>query len=102
MNVTRAAAERPLTTLDELRLSRRHWLSPVEVAHYVGCCLDTVYRAIHSGRLKAKRMGRRWKIQRDWVDDGFLQTGSMPSSAASSALTAEQHGLSDACGAKEP
>lgn len=73
MNTSRVRALGPLTPIEQIQLRRGDWLTAIHVAHYVGCCLDTVYRAIKRGDLRAVRMGRRWRIRRDWVDEGFLR-----------------------------
>ena len=38
-------------------------LRPRQVAHAVGCSLDTVYRAITAGELEARRLGHRGSIR---------------------------------------
>jgi excisionase family DNA binding protein len=74
MNSSRLKALGPLSRADRLSITRGDWLSPIQVAHYIGCCLDTVYRAIKRGQLRAVRFGqKRWKIRREWVDEQFLK-----------------------------
>jgi excisionase family DNA binding protein len=73
MNSSRLKALGPLPPIDRLSLAKGDWLSPIQVAHYIGCCLDTVYRAIKRGQLRAVRFGqKRWRIRREWVDEQFL------------------------------
>jgi excisionase family DNA binding protein len=47
-------------------------LKPSDVAAYLGCCVDTVYRAIKTGRLRAMRLGREYRIKKEWIDNGAL------------------------------
>ncbi len=39
-----------------------------EIADLLGVCSRTVYNAIRAGRLKAKRLGRLWRLKRAWVE----------------------------------
>ena len=39
-----------------------------EIADLLGVCSRTIYNAIRAGRLKAKRLGRLWRLKRAWVE----------------------------------
>ncbi len=39
-----------------------------EIAELLGVCSRTIYNAIRAGRLKAKRLGRLWRLKRAWVE----------------------------------
>ena len=40
-----------------------------EIADLLGVCSRTIYNAIRSGRLMAKRIGRLWRVKKKWVDE---------------------------------
>lgn len=48
-------------------------LSPREVAEVARVDIDTVYRAIKSGLLPARRVGRQWRIEREHVLAGWVR-----------------------------
>ena len=48
-------------------------LSPREVAEVARVDIDTVYRAIKSGLLPARRVGRQWRIEREHVLAGWIR-----------------------------
>ncbi|MDH6245536.1 helix-turn-helix domain-containing protein [Mycobacterium sp. OTB74] len=39
------------------------------VAEELGICKETVLRAIRSGRLRAMRIGRGYRIRASWIDE---------------------------------
>ncbi len=47
------------------------YYTPDEVADLLGTCRRTVYNAIRSGRLQARRLGggRHYRIKWEWVED---------------------------------
>lgn len=54
------AAESDPTTADEV-------LRPDSTAAYLKLSLPTVMDLIHSGDLKAARVGRQWRIRKQWI-----------------------------------
>jgi excisionase family DNA binding protein len=54
----------------DVRLSP--WWTVDEAATYLRCARVTVYRAIKSGRLRARKFGREWRTRREWIDQGAL------------------------------
>ncbi len=56
-------------TLDE----RERWMDVEEVAQYLNLHLMTVYRMLQSGVLPAKKVGGRWRINRQELD-AWLET----------------------------
>ncbi len=48
------------------------WWTADEAAKYLRCARVTVYRAMKSGRLRAKKNGRGWLTRREWIDDSAL------------------------------
>jgi len=48
------------------------WWTADEAATYLGCARVTVYRAMKSGRLRAKKFGREWRTRKEWIDQGAL------------------------------
>ncbi len=51
-----------------------NWMTVREAAAYTRCSVKVLYRAIHTGALRAARVGGRRKIvlHRDWLD-GYLE-----------------------------
>lgn len=48
------------------------WWTVAQAAAYLQCARITVYRAMKSGRLRAKKFGRAWRTKKDWIDHGAL------------------------------
>ena len=48
-------------------------MSPREVAEAARVDIDTVYRAIQRGQLRARRVGRQWRIDREQVLAGWVR-----------------------------
>mgnify|MGYP000382272095 CR=1 FL=1 len=40
-------------------------ITPEEVADMLGCGMNTTYKLLKSGKIKAMRIGRSWKIPRE-------------------------------------
>lgn len=40
-----------------------------EIADLLGVCTRTIYNAIREGRPMAKRIGRLWRLKREWVEE---------------------------------
>jgi excisionase family DNA binding protein len=45
------------------------WLSPAEIAEYLGVSRDTVYRWLELRHMPAHKVGRQWKFKVSEVDD---------------------------------
>lgn len=64
-------SQSPHSTLEEERC-----LDVVEVSRILGVCVRTVIREIQRGRLRAFRVGRKWKIQlselRRYMEQGLI------------------------------
>lgn len=54
-------------------------ITPEEAAELLGCGMNTIYKILRSGKLKAMRIGRIWKIPRRAVQEYMCQ-GKMPPS----------------------
>ncbi len=48
------------------------WWTVDQAAEYLACAHVTVYRAMKSGRLRAKKFGREWRTRQAWIDNGAL------------------------------
>lgn len=44
-------------------------VTPEEAAEILGCGMNTIYKILKSGKLKAMRIGRIWKIPRRSVQE---------------------------------
>ncbi len=44
-------------------------LRPRDVAHILDCCPDDLYPLIHTGEIKAEKVGRLWKFRMEDVMD---------------------------------
>ena len=47
-------------------------ITPEEAAELLGCGMNTIYKILRSGKLKAMRIGRIWKIPRRAVQEYIL------------------------------
>lgn len=47
-------------------------ITPEEAAELLGCGMNTIYKILKSGKLKAMRIGRIWKIPRRAVQEYIL------------------------------
>lgn len=43
-----------------------------EIAKYLSLHTKTVSRALRMGRMEGRRVGRTWRVKKDWAD-GFLR-----------------------------
>lgn len=50
------------------------WLKAEQVAADLGVDVVTVYRRMRSGRLRAIKIGRRWRTRVDWLNQ-WLESG---------------------------
>jgi excisionase family DNA binding protein len=52
-----------------------HLRTPLEAARYLGTSVNTVYRLIRSGKLRASKVGGQWRIAdtalREFLEDGI-------------------------------
>ena len=47
----------------------KRMLTPDQVAEALGTSRQGIYRLINSDQLRAKRIGRSWRIHPDWLDE---------------------------------
>ena len=52
-------------------------ISPAEAANMPGCGMNTIYRVLKEGKLKAMRIGRHWKIPKRAVQEFILAESRM-------------------------
>lgn len=52
------------------------WLLTDEAAEYMRIDRDTVYTLLQRGELRGVKVGRRWRVRRDWCD-AFLMGESV-------------------------
>ena len=52
-------------------------ITPEEAAELLGCGMNTIYKILKSGKLKAMRIGRIWKIPRRAVQEYILTASKM-------------------------
>lgn len=52
-------------------------ITPGEAAELLGCGMNTIYKILKSGKLKAMRIGRIWKIPRRAVREYILTESKM-------------------------
>ena len=52
-------------------------ITPEEAAELLGCGMNTIYKILKSGKLKAMRIGRIWKIPRRAVQEHILTESKM-------------------------
>ena len=52
-------------------------ITPEEAAELLGCGMNTIYKILKSGKLKAMRIGRIWKIPRRAVQEYILTESKM-------------------------
>ena len=52
-------------------------ITPEEAAELLGCGMNTIYKILRSGKLKAMRIGRIWKIPRRAVQEYILTESEM-------------------------
>ncbi|MCZ9297005.1 helix-turn-helix domain-containing protein [Corynebacterium yonathiae] len=52
------------------------WLLADEAAEYMRMDRDTVYKYLQRGELEGRKVGRKWRVRRDWCD-AFLMGESV-------------------------
>lgn len=52
-------------------------ITPEEAADMLGCGMNTIYRILKEGKLKAMRIGRYWKIPKRAVQEFILAESQM-------------------------
>ena len=52
------------------------WLLADEAAEYMRMDRDTVYTLLQRGELRGVKVGRRWRVRREWCD-AFLMGESV-------------------------
>ena len=52
-------------------------ITPEEAAELLGCGMNTIYKILKSGKLKAMRIGRIWKIPRRAVQEYIITESQM-------------------------
>lgn len=46
----------------------RKWFTAKEAAEYMGMHPETVYTLLRRRELRGVKVGRRWRVRRDWCD----------------------------------
>lgn len=64
------------------RVSEDRWLSPEEIASYLGVKRDTIYKWIERKKMPAHKVGSLWKFRRDEVDEWVRSGNAADKSAA--------------------
>lgn len=54
-------------------------ITPEEAAELLGCGMNTIYKILKSGKLKAMRIGRIWKIPRRAIQEYIIAESKMKS-----------------------
>ena len=54
-------------------------ITPEEAAGLLGCGMNTIYKILKSGKLKAMRIGRIWKIPRRAIQEYIIAESKMKS-----------------------
>ena len=52
-------------------------ITPEEAAQMLGCGMNTIYKILNSGKLKAMRIGRVWKIPKRAVQEYIMTESKM-------------------------
>ena len=52
-------------------------MSPQDVSNHTGIGLTTIYNAIHTGQLRAAKVGRRYDIRWEWVTEYIEMLASL-------------------------
>lgn len=52
-------------------------ITPEEAAELLGCGMNTIYKVLKSGKLKAMRIGRIWRIPRRAVQEYIIAESKM-------------------------
>ena len=58
-------------------------ITPEEAAELLGCGMNTIYKILKSGKLKAMRIGRIWKIPSRAVQEYILPEAKMQAAGSS-------------------
>jgi excisionase family DNA binding protein len=57
--------------MEEIMANSNYYLSPQQAADMLGLSLITIRRHLNSGKIPATKIGNRWRIKRDDIDDLF-------------------------------
>ena len=52
-------------------------ITPEEAADMLGCGMNSIYKLLNSGKIKAMRIGRHWKIPKRAVQEYIIQETQM-------------------------
>lgn len=52
-------------------------VTPEEAAELLGCGMNSIYKLLRSGKLKAMRIGRIWKIPRRAIQEYIVTESQM-------------------------
>ena len=52
-------------------------IAPEEAADMLGCGMNTMYKILKGGKLKAMRIGRHWKIPKRAIQEYIIQETQM-------------------------
>ena len=54
-------------------------ITPEEVVDMLGCGMNTTYKLLKSGKIKAMRIGRSWRIPKRAVQEYIIQESHLKS-----------------------
>lgn len=52
-------------------------ITPEDAAEMLGCGMNSIYKLLNSGKIKAMRIGRHWKIPKRAIQEYILQASQM-------------------------
>ena len=52
-------------------------ITPEDAADMLGCGMNSIYKLLNSGKIKAMRIGRHWKIPKRAIQEYILQATQM-------------------------
>ena len=52
-------------------------ITPEDAADMLGCGMNSIYKLLNNGKIKAMRIGRHWKIPKRAVQEYILQATQM-------------------------
>lgn len=54
-------------------------ITPQEASDMIGCGMNSIYKLLKEQKIKALRIGRRWKIPRQAIQEYIIQEAKMES-----------------------
>jgi len=52
-------------------------ITPEDAADMLGCGMNSIYKLLNAGKIKAMRIGRHWKIPKRAIQEYILQATQM-------------------------